>query len=79
MLFFIGPGLVPLSETSEGIRNVLKLNPLTGLFESYRDVFLTGEAPAAWQLLYPLAIGTVILGVFVPLYRAEQQQFAKVL
>jgi lipopolysaccharide transport system permease protein len=78
MLFFLGPGLVPLSQTSSHVRNLLRLNPLTGLFESYRDVFLTGQAPAAWQLVYPCAIATVILAAFVPLYRAEQRQFAKV-
>ena len=79
LLFFIGPGLVPLAQTSDSIQGLLRFNPFTGLFESYRDVFLTGEAPQAWELLYPLAIALIILGVFVPLYRAEQQQFAKVL
>jgi lipopolysaccharide transport system permease protein len=79
MLFFLGPGLVPLSQTSTGVRRLLELNPLTGLFESYRDVFLTGQAPAAWQLLYPIAIATLLLAIFVPLFQAEQRQFAKVL
>lgn len=78
MLFFLGPGLVPLSQTSPEVRSLLRLNPLTGLFESYRDVFLAGQAPAAWQLLYPLVIASVILAVFVPIYRTEQRQFAKV-
>jgi lipopolysaccharide transport system permease protein len=78
MLFFLGPGLVPLSQTSPGIQDVLRLNPLTGLFEAYRNVFLYGEPPSAWQLLYPIAIASAILVVFVPLYRNEQRQFAKV-
>jgi len=78
MLFFLGPGLVPLSETSPGARNLLRLNPLTGMFESYRDVFLSGQTPAPWQLLYPIAIASVVLAIFLPLYRAEQKQFAKV-
>lgn len=78
MLFFLGPGLVPLSETSSDISRLLRLNPLTGLFESYRDVFLYGRAPAAWQLLYPCAIASLILLVFIPLYSSEQRSFAKV-
>lgn len=78
MLFFLGPGLVPLSATSSGARDLLRLNPLTGLFESYRDVFLNGHAPAAWELLYPTAVATAILLAFVPLYGSEQRQFAKV-
>jgi lipopolysaccharide transport system permease protein len=78
MLFFLGPGLVPLSATSSRSREILRFNPLTGMFESYRDIFLTGHAPAPWQLLYPLAIASVVLLAFVPLYHAEQRQFAKV-
>jgi lipopolysaccharide transport system permease protein len=78
MLFFLGPGLVPLSATSSGARDLLQLNPLTGLFESYRDVFLNGHSPAAWELLYPMVVATAMLLAFVPLYGSEQRQFAKV-
>jgi lipopolysaccharide transport system permease protein len=78
MLFFLSPGLVPLSQTSPHVRSLLRINPLTGLFEAYRDVFLTGRAPAVWELLYPMLIGGAILALFVPVYRIEQRQFAKV-
>jgi lipopolysaccharide transport system permease protein len=78
MLFFLGPGLVPLSATSSGARDLLQLNPLTGMFESYRNVFLNGQAPAPWELLYPVVVATAILLAFVPLYGSEQRQFAKV-
>jgi ABC-type polysaccharide/polyol phosphate export permease len=78
MLFFLGPGLVPLSAASARASEILRFNPLSGMFESYRSVFLDGHAPAAWELLYPLAIATLILLVFVPLYSSEQTQFAKV-
>jgi lipopolysaccharide transport system permease protein len=79
ILFFLGPGLVPLNETSEGVRSLLRLNPLTGLFQAYRDVFMNGRRPAAWELLYPLVIALILLIVFVPAYRSEQRQFAKVI
>jgi lipopolysaccharide transport system permease protein len=78
MLFFLGPGLVPLAQTSPHVQSLLRLNPLSGMFEAYRDVFLYGQAPAAWELLYPFAIASGILALFVPIYRAEQRQFAKV-
>jgi ABC-type polysaccharide/polyol phosphate export permease len=79
IFFFLGPGLVPLSETSPGIQNLLRLNPLTGLFEAYRDVFLYGRPPAAWELLVPLAASALLLFAFVPVYLSEQRQFAKVI
>ena len=79
ILFFVGPGLVPLSEASEDARDFLRLNPLTGLFESFRDLFLYGQNPAAWQLLYPLTFAIVLLVVAIPIYRREQREFAKVI
>lgn len=78
-LFFLSPGLVPLSQTRPGIRDILRFNPLTGIFEAYRDVFLFGATPAAWELVYPLVAVVVLLAVFVPIYRSEQRQFAKVI
>jgi ABC-type polysaccharide/polyol phosphate export permease len=78
MLFFLGPGLVPLAETSSRSQEILRFNPLSGLFEAYRSIFLDGHAPAAWELLYPFAIATGILLVFVPIYGSEQREFAKV-
>jgi lipopolysaccharide transport system permease protein len=79
ILFFLGPGLVPLSEASPDVRRLLEINPLSGLFEAYRAVFMFGRAPEPWQLLYPLAATAILLAVFVPVYRIEQRQFAKVI
>jgi len=79
ILFFIGPGLVPLSQTGSGTSGYLKLNPLSGLFESFRSIFAYGQAPKAWQLLIPLAFAAVLLAGFVPLYRRDQREFAKVI
>jgi lipopolysaccharide transport system permease protein len=78
MIFFLGPGLVPLERTSGKTHLLLSLNPLSGLFESFRDLFLYGHRPAAWQLLYPLGFALVLLFGFIPLYAHEQRHFAKV-
>jgi lipopolysaccharide transport system permease protein len=78
-LFFLAPGLVALSAIEEPANTLVRLNPLTGLFESYRAVLLYGEAPAPWMLLIPFAAGALLLLVFMPLYQREQQHFAKVL
>lgn len=77
-LFFLAPGLVPLAETSDDIQDLLRLNPLTGLFEAYRDVFMDGTRPALWELAFPVIAAVILLVIFVPLYRSEQRQFAKV-
>jgi len=78
-LFFLAPGLVPLSQIYGYTDDVLKVNPLTGIFESYRAVLQYGEAPEAWMLVYPLAFAAVLAAIFVPIYRREAPHLAKVL
>ncbi len=78
-LFFLAPGLVALADIQGRAHELLKLNPLTGLFEAYRSIFLYGQAPAAWQIVYPMLWGLVLLAVLVPIYVREQRQFAKML
>jgi ABC-type polysaccharide/polyol phosphate export permease len=76
-MFFVAPGLVALDEISGTARDLLPLNPLTGLFESFRDAVLYGQSPAAWELLVPLGIAGLILAVGLPLYQREQRHLAK--
>lgn len=77
ILFFAAPGLVALSEVSDSVREWIVFNPLSGLFESFRHVFLYGNAPELSELAYPAAFGAFLMLVFVPLYRREQRHFAK--
>jgi lipopolysaccharide transport system permease protein len=77
-MFFLAPGLVALEEIRGRAGDIVRLNPLTGIFESYRDALLYGNRPAAWQVLYPLAFSFGLLLVFGRLYRREMRQFAKV-
>lgn len=78
-LFFLAPGLIPLSQIYGYTHDVVKINPLTGLFESYRAVLQAGTAPEWWMMAYPLAFAAVMAAVFVPLYRREEPHLAKVL
>ena len=77
-LFFLAPGLVPLSMVGGRAADLLRLNPLSGVFEGYRSVLLYGERPSAWELLVPTAFSLVVLAVVLPIYVREQKQFAKV-
>jgi lipopolysaccharide transport system permease protein len=77
--YFLAPGLVALSEIEGDAQDLVKLNPVTGLFEAFRDALLYGQAPAAWELLYPIGFAAGLLAVFVPLYRREQRDLAKLI
>jgi lipopolysaccharide transport system permease protein len=70
-LFFIAPGLVALDQITGTARDLLPLNPLTGLFESFRDTLLYGQAPEAWELLTPLLAAVIVLAIAVPVFRRE--------
>ena len=76
-LFFLAPGLVALDQVPAGAQKWLKLNPLTGIFESYRAVLLYGRSPAPWELLYPTLFALGLLALVLPVYRREQRLFAK--
>lgn len=78
-LFFLAPGLIALADIDGRANDLLKLNPLTGLFEAYRSIFLYGNSPAAWQIVYPVLWALALLGVLLPVYAREQRQFAKML
>lgn len=76
-LFFLAPGLIALDQITGTIRDLLPINPLSGLFEAFRDALLYGQAPAAWELLVPLGAGAILFAIFLPLYRREQVHLAK--
>jgi lipopolysaccharide transport system permease protein len=77
-LFFVSSGLVALDTVAGRAADLLRINPLTGIFEAYRDVLLYGQRPAAWERLFPVGLSVVRLVLFVPLSRREQSQFAKI-
>lgn len=77
ILFFASAGLVGLREVSPRVRDWMIFNPFTGLFESYRHVFLYGESPVWWHLLVPAGVGAGLALLFIPIYRREQRHLAK--
>jgi ABC-type polysaccharide/polyol phosphate export permease len=78
VLFFLAPGVVALDQIGGSAADWVRLNPLTGIFQSYRDVLISGQSPAAWELLYPLGVSALLLVAFVPSFRRESKHLAKV-
>lgn len=78
VLFFLAPGMVALAQIGGEAGELVRLNPLTGIFEAYRDVLLYGQSPAAWELLYPIGFSVLLLAFFVPVCRRESRHLAKV-
>lgn len=78
-LFFLAPGLVALNQVHGLTADLIKLNPLTGLFECYRSALLYGSTPPLWALAYPFGFAVLLLAIFVPIYRREEPHLAKLL
>jgi lipopolysaccharide transport system permease protein len=78
VLYFLAPGVVALSQIHGQANELIRINPLTGIFEAYRDALLYGHAPPAWELLYPLAFALGLLAIFLPIFGSEQRHLAKV-
>jgi ABC-type polysaccharide/polyol phosphate export permease len=77
--YFVAPGLISLSHIYGHTHDLLILNPLTGLFESFRDALLYGQAPQWWELVYPTVFGVLLIAVVYPVWRRDAPHFAKVL
>jgi lipopolysaccharide transport system permease protein len=75
--FFLAPGLISLELIGGFTRELLPLNPLTGLFESYRAALLYGRSPDAWEILVPFAAAALVIAVSLPVYLKDQARLAK--
>jgi ABC-type polysaccharide/polyol phosphate export permease len=76
--FFLSTGLFSLKEVpGQDLPDLIDANPLSSVFDSFRAVILRGRPPGELDLLYPLAVGILLLAVGLFLYRRRQDQFAK--
>lgn len=67
MLYYLSPVLFSMDSVPENLAKLLYLNPLTTLFESYRNVLMHGEQPQFLGLLCILIFAGLLLsfGIFV--------------
>jgi len=78
--FYLSPALYSVAMiSSPGLQDILRLNPFTPIFESYRNV-VYGHAPPEWAgLAAVLALSLVlsVLGIFA--FKRVEPGFAKIL
>ena len=76
--FFLSSGLVPIEEVpGHELPLLLRANPLTGIFDSFRAIFLEGRPPFWMDMAYPAAVGTVVLVMGLLLYRWRRFELPK--
>jgi ABC-type polysaccharide/polyol phosphate export permease len=76
--FFASTALVTARKVpGPNLRRLLLLNPVSGIFDSFRDVVIGGHAPKFSHLLDPILAGLILLAAGVALYRWREFEFAK--
>jgi homopolymeric O-antigen transport system permease protein len=76
--FLASTGLIAARNIpGDNLPALMQVNPLSGIFDSFRDVLIAGRAPRLWHLAYPLLVGLVLLAVGVALYGWREFEFSK--
>lgn len=77
MLFYATPILYPATLFPEKIRWVLYLNPLTGIIDAYRDIFMYHQMPGLMSILYLVVVAVIIFFVGLAIFRKLEKGFAE--
>ena len=77
MLFYATPILYPATLFPEKIRWVLYLNPLTGIIDAYRDIFMYHQMPGLMSILYLVGVAVIIFFVGLAIFRKLEKGFAE--
>jgi len=81
--FFISSALITLdflrrqAPEAHELRLLIRANPFTGVFDSFRSVFLTGTRPLPLDLAIPAGAGLLLLVIGLVVYRRRQREFPK--
>jgi ABC-type polysaccharide/polyol phosphate export permease len=79
--FYLSPGLYSLDALTGNptLQSLMRLNPWTTLFESYRDLVYNGTPPQWLALAILLLVSILLLGLAMVFFKRVEPSFAKVL
>lgn len=76
--FLASTALVPLKKVpGDRLPRLIGANPMSGVFDAFRDIFLQARAPQLTHLAYPTVFGLLLAVLGAALYRWREPQFAK--
>lgn len=77
MLFYATPILYPATLFPERLRWILYLNPISGIVECYRDIFMNHAIPSLNTILYLVIIAAVMFFIGLVIFRKLEKGFAE--
>lgn len=77
--FWLTPIVYMTTLIPEAYRDLLMLNPMTGVVMGYQQVLVFNQTPQLDVLLYPIVIAFVFLGLAAYMYKQANEEMADVL
>lgn len=77
MVFYATPILYQASLFPKKLRWVIDINPLGGMIEAYRDIFMLHRVPPASSLIYLTIISIVVFFIGLAIFRKLEKGFAE--
>jgi ABC-type polysaccharide/polyol phosphate export permease len=79
MLYYLSPVLFSMDSLPKKLSMLLYLNPLTTLFESYRNIFMYNEPPQFIGLFCLLIIAVIMIIVGISIMEKYDKRYIKVI
>ncbi len=77
MLFYATPILYPSTLIPEGLRWIMNLNPMAGLINMYRDIFINHTMTEPMTILYVVIVSFVLFFIGLLVFRKLEKGFAE--
>lgn len=77
MVFYATPILYQASLFPKKLRWAIDINPLGGMIEAYRDIFMLHRVPPASSLIYLTIISIVVFFIGLAIFRKLEKGFAE--
>lgn len=74
-LMYLTPVIYPMSLLPDWVKNIVNLNPLTGILTMFRDVVIYNTLPQPLELVKSLIIVVVTLGIGLYTFYKQQDEF----
>jgi len=75
--FYVTPIVFPMNIFPESMQKYIELNPMVGIIEAFRDIFLFGQQPNFGELAYSTMIAVITLVIGFLIFKKFEKTFAE--
>jgi lipopolysaccharide transport system permease protein len=75
--FYLTPIVFPITIFPNKVANIIELNPMVPIINSFRNILLYGQQPDWSSLLYALIVGLILLIIGLFVFKISEKTFAE--